>query len=154
MMNPPHRPPLWADPLLHFYLIMGLIYWVNTVIIFNLPWPTWATVLTAFTSWQFVLLMFAFPIIEEIIFRQQIQGYLLKTDWGKRKLSFLSYANLLSAGLFASLHVVLNVAAISSFFTILPGLAFGHVFEKRQHLSGAILLHCYYNAGFIIFLSR
>lgn len=97
-------------------------------------------------SWQFIMLVFAYPVLEEVVFR----GLLLETvarylpqHWG-----ILSLANLLTSALFALAHLVYHSLGWS-LLVFFPSLVFGYSKERYRGLPAPIILHCWYNFGFV-----
>ena len=104
--------------------------------------------------WMFVLV---FPVLEELVFRGLIQGYL-------RRYSFLrdvpwwqiSYASLITSLLFAAAHLLRpgdQVAALWAASTFAPSLVFGWARDRYGRVDAAIALHIAYNAGFAVVVS-
>ena len=107
-------------------------------------------------GYYFYIALFAYPILEEVVFRGLIQeslqklieNYQLKTILILR----ISTANLLCSLLFAASHLISQpwTWAALIFF---PSLLFGYFKDKYQSLKPAIFLHILYNTGFYILLS-
>ncbi|MCC5795582.1 MAG: JDVT-CTERM system CAAX-type protease [Chromatiales bacterium] len=136
---PPGRSPL-KDPLLALALAAG-------------PAGAWAWVsLTGFTGslsgsglTALLLLLLLSPVLEELVFRGLIQGWLLERPWARRRFGPLSVANLLSAAAFALSHWprggLLQVSGV-----LWPGLVFGYFRERHGRLATPVLLHAWYNS--------
>ncbi|MEC9376214.1 MAG: JDVT-CTERM system glutamic-type intramembrane protease [Pseudomonadota bacterium] len=104
------------------------------------------TLLIPFLS--FVLI---YPVTEEIIFRGYIQGLLLKRDFGLLSYYKLTVANLLTSSAFSLAHFAINNTWFS-FLVFIPSLAFGYFRERYNTVIPSIILHVYYNLGFILFI--
>lgn len=87
-----------------------------------------------------------FPVLEELVFRGLIQGWLLKRmHWA---LGPLSGANLLTSALFAAAHL-LHQSPLIAASILLPSLVFGWLRERHGRLAGCMLVHAGYNAAFL-----
>ncbi|QEP42745.1 JDVT-CTERM system CAAX-type protease [Ectothiorhodospiraceae bacterium BW-2] len=95
------------------------------------------------------LLLLVAPVVEELAFRGAIQGYLLQQRWGGHRCGYLSYANLVTALLFALLHLYAQ-PSLWALLTFVPGLIFGAVRERYRTVIPAIALHSYYNGGLLL----
>jgi membrane protease YdiL (CAAX protease family) len=97
-----------------------------------------------------ILLVLVYPVLEEILFRGAVQGFLGRR-WVARRGSSLTRANLVTSILFAATHIAWkgDLVAGAVFF---PSLVFGYFRERHATLTSPILLHIFYNAGlFLIF---
>lgn len=102
---------------------------------------------------RYVLLVGAYPILEELVFRGAIQGWLSRTGWAMRKpWHRITASNVLTSILFSLLHTLRHSHswAVAIF---LPSLLFGYFRDKTGRLSASIVLHIFYNAGYF-FLFR
>jgi membrane protease YdiL (CAAX protease family) len=97
--------------------------------------------------WPFLLPVLFYPVVEEIIFRGLVQE-LVRDYISKAFLGPLTIANLLTSVLFTALHFIYHppLAAALVFF---PSLVFGFFKERSAGLKAPILLHAFYNAGYI-----
>lgn len=88
-----------------------------------------------------------YPLIEEILFRGALQGWLRRRALLCRTLLGLSGANLLTSAIFTALHFIAHppLAALSVF---VPSLVFGHFRDRHGDLRAPIALHMYYNIGY------
>ncbi len=87
------------------------------------------------------------PVLEELIFRGFLQGELLRSRWGRRRLGGLSAANLTCSLAFAAAHLVHHAPgwALSVF---VPSLLFGWLRERHAGVGAPIGLHVLYNLEF------
>lgn len=100
--------------------------------------------------WAWVSLLLVQPLLEELVFRGLLQGWLLdllRRRNGPWRLGPLTLANLLVSGAFVLLHLraqplawALAVAA--------PSLVFGLLRERHGSIWPPVLVHAVYNAGF------
>jgi len=97
--------------------------------------------------WPFLLPVLFYPIIEEIIFRGLIQE-LLHDYISQQSLGPVSIANLLTSLLFSGMHFIYH-APLWAALVFFPSLVFGFFKERTGRLTAPILLHVFYNAGFL-----
>ena len=91
------------------------------------------------------LIVVAFPIIEEILFRGILQGQLRKTTWGSRSWLNISAANGVTSILFAGIHMI-NNSPIFALTVFAPSLLFGYFRDRCNSVYPPILLHSAFNA--------
>ena len=122
--------------------------WLALYFLFQAPLPTlwFASSLKAFGF--FLIPVILYPVLEEIAFRGLVQETFWAQSWGKPAWLKLSVANLLTSVLFVAAHFFYHppLWALSVFF---PSLVFGFFRDKYQSVIPAILLHVFYNLGFI-----
>jgi len=94
-----------------------------------------------------------YPVLEEIVFRGATQGLLWKTRLAALALGPLSGPNLLTSVVFTVLHLALQ-PTILSLGIIVPSLVFGYFRDRYQGLGPSIVLHIFYNAGFLLIFIR
>ncbi|MFT6878455.1 MAG: membrane protease YdiL (CAAX protease family) [Granulosicoccus sp.] len=95
-----------------------------------------------------LLLVIAYPILEEIVFRGAIQGALLKQAALRHSIAGISIACVIASSLFATAHLLQQTAGWAALI-LLPSMLFGWARERHKTLYSPILLHMTYNAGFI-----
>jgi len=108
----------------------------------DISWPV-------VTPLAFLMPALVYPVLEEIVFRGAAQGLLWKTRLATMALGPLSAPNLLTSVVFTGLHLLLRPA----WFTlgvIVPSLVFGYFRDRYQGLVPPILLHIFYNTGFLL----
>lgn len=102
-----------------------------------------------------LLLIFVFPVLEEIVFRGLIQESIHQLLSHNRLPTVLfwriSSANLVASLLFSASHLWAH-SALWALATLVPSLIFGYFKDKYQSLQPAIMLHIFYNLGFYLFL--
>ncbi len=101
---------------------------------------------------RLLLLVIVYPILEEIVFRGALQGWLRRKSWGLRHRSGVTIANILTSIVFAAFHLMRR-PNIWSAGVILPGLVFGFFRDRYGNLYAPMALHIFYNSG-LIWLSR
>ena len=94
-----------------------------------------------------------YPIIEELAFRGFIQTWLLESSfWKSSVISKISRANVLTSVLFAALHLI-NQPLIWAVLIFFPSLVFGYLRERYDAVTPSILVHSWYNFGFLCLYS-
>jgi membrane protease YdiL (CAAX protease family) len=88
------------------------------------------------------------PIIEELVFRGVLQGYLIDRGW-TRRIGPVSSANLAATIAFAALHLIAQPPAWA-ISVVVPSLIFGHLRERFASVLPSIALHSIYNVGFAL----
>ena len=130
----------------YFYLLgLGPLFWLTYYIytqpVLQLAWPLSSPL-------RFGLLVFVYPLLEEIVFRGLLlEGLALRLP---QRLGILSLANILTSVVFAALHLI-NQSPLWALGIFFPSLIFGVSKERYQTLWAPIILHGWYNLGFIWF---
>lgn len=88
-----------------------------------------------------------YPLIEELLFRGLLQGWLLEHRSLQRRWLGLSGANLLTSVCFMGLHFIAH-PPLAATAVMLPSLIFGHFRDRHGSLCAPIALHVYYNLGY------
>ena len=139
------RPGFFGS--LHFWLAMSAApcaWWVL--------WAVFAMPVTgARTVTLSVLLMtiVVYPVLEEIVFRGALQGWLLGFVRARHRILGISLANLVTSLVFTALHFI-NHPPLWAALVLLPSFVFGWARERFDSILPAIVLHIFYNAGFIL----
>ena len=103
-------------------------------------------------DWPFFLtLCIVVPVLEELVFRGLIQGYLRQFDPGQKAILGISAANLLTSLLFVLLHW-LTRDGYSALLVFLPSLYLGLVRDRTSSIAMCILIHGLWNLGWYIFV--
>ncbi len=89
-----------------------------------------------------------YPALEEIVFRGFMQAMLLERAAMQKRIGPVSLANLATSVVFAASHLI-NQSATQAALVLFPSLVFGYVYERYRHVLPCILLHGFYNAGFL-----
>jgi len=100
---------------------------------------------------KWAMLIVLYPVLEEFVFR----GFILQrlAIWfANRRFGLLSLANLVSSLVFAAAHLIYQpwLWAMLIFF---PSLVFGYLKERHNSLISPIVMHSFYNLGFVLFLA-
>lgn len=98
---------------------------------------------------RFASLVFAWPLLEELVFRGAIQPALLRKRWGEREAFGVSTANVATSLLFAGAHLATHSPEWAA-ATLFPSLAFGYFRDRYQSLVPGTALHVLYNFGWFL----
>lgn len=135
----------YRDSLFWLFLALGPVVWTlmaGFVQLQPLPWfQVWSPALLSLVFWQ--------PVIEELLFRGVIQGCLLHTAWGQKRLGYLSLANLVTSVAFSLAHMASHLL-VWSILVLAPSLAFGILRERYDSVYPPIALHVFYNVGYFL----
>lgn len=137
--------PFWKDPLVAvaalaavlFWLVLGLATQPQT----DLTWP-----LT--DPQRFLQLALLYPILEEWVFRGFIQD-LAHQHLRAWRLGPLSHANILTSLLFTGLHFFYHPPLWAA-SVLAPSLLFGFFKDRTGKLTTPILLHVFFNSGYLL----
>jgi len=100
--------------------------------------------------WLFLSLVLFQPVLEEIVFRGVLQGYVFRRAWGQQTILGLSLANIVTSFIFVLMHLFYH-APLMAMLVIVPSLAFGYFRDRYDGwLLPSMLLHCFYNAGYFV----
>jgi membrane protease YdiL (CAAX protease family) len=140
----PATRSLWKDPLFLAALAAGPLCWLIIYLLLQ-PEPRWTWPLTAPVQYLFPVLLL--PVLEEIVFRGLLQEFVRERISGN---SFgpLSIANLLTSICFTALHFIYHPPVWAA-LVLFPSLVFGYFKDRSGRLTAPILLHVFYNAGFL-----
>jgi len=134
----------WRDPLFYLALVAGLLSWLILYFILA-PGIQWGWPLQV--PLQFIYPVLLYPVVEEVVFRGFVQE-LVHDRISQRSLGPLSVANLLTSVVFTALHFIYHAPGWAA-LVFLPSLVFGFFKDRSHRLLAPILLHIFYNAGFI-----
>lgn len=90
-----------------------------------------------------------YPVLEEIVFRSGLQTLLLRYSALRHDFAGISVANVLTSITFAGLHLI-NQSALWAALVFFPSLVFGWARDRYGNIIASILLHMFYNAGFVV----
>lgn len=144
----PQHP--WTDNYFLVALIAAPVVWAllfsGLQPAIDLTWPSRA-------PGRFLLLVLAYPVLEEVVFRGAVQGALLARAHARRAVYGLTLANLYTSLIFTALHFFSHppVWAIS---VMVPSLVFGYFRDRHGRIATPIALHVFYNAGFFWIFAR
>ena len=134
----------WQDALFWLALAAGPACWLVLYLLLSpvlqLAWPLASPVV-------YLLPVLLYPVLEEIVFRGLIQE-LVHDYISTRGFGPLSIANLLTSVLFAGLHLF-SQSPLWAALVFFPSLVFGFFKDRYRSLTVPIILHVFYNAGFL-----
>ena len=135
---------MWRDRLFWLALAAGPLYWLTHALLIQPPtdlaWPLRQPGL-------FILPALIYPVLEEIVFRQLLQHQLLKPLLRYRH-SGITAANVAASVVFSVSHALLHSASVG-LAVFLPSLLFGFFRDRHQQLRSPIVLHVFYNCGYL-----
>jgi len=137
------RLPVTAAPSLPF----GHVWLAGSLIAFVVGGTTGGTAGIGLAL--FLSLVLIQPVIEELLFRGAIQGYLLQTSFGGWSLHGVSIANVLTTILFAAAHLVYQ-PPIWAAGVLVPSLFFGYFRDRTGSVVSPIVLHISFNGMFFL----
>ena len=92
-------------------------------------------------------------VLEEVVFRGFLQGWLLGRAGFRQMLFYFSRANWLTSLAFAAAHVWAHtLLLVPGYFMV--GMALGYFRERYNGILLPIILHSYYNLGLLLFTLR
>jgi len=136
---------VFRDPLLGAAFIAAPGFWVAWSF-YVAAEPDWGWPLNA--PFRFLLLAVIYPILEEIVFRGALQGWLRKRDRTLHDWRGLTLANVITSGAFSVFHLFRNSVGMS-IAVFAPSVIFGFFRDRYDHLHTPIALHIFYNTGFV-----
>lgn len=145
METPRARPNFLQDRLFWAALVVALPFWA--LFLWIQPRPYQFSQIQA--HWNAALMIvLVYPVLEEIVFRGALQGFLL------RKLPYrlpgpFSLANIITSIVFALMHGIVWATAWS-LLVVLPSLVYGYFRDRSGGITASMLLHAFYNAGFFL----
>lgn len=136
---------LYRDPLFWLALLAGP---GACLLLAALPGVGWAPGVPP-AWWPFLLSVLVYPVVEEWLFRGELQPLIAR--WRAGRWGPLTLANGLTSILFAALHLFFHppLWAVAVF---LPSLIFGWFRERSDGLVAPIALHGGYNAAYFLLL--
>jgi membrane protease YdiL (CAAX protease family) len=138
-------PAFYRSPVFLSALAMGAIVWLALpflAVVQPLPWlHIFSRLFLVAVLWQ--------PIVEELLFRGCLQGWLFTHGWGRHSFVGISVANLLTSVAFAGAHIPTHPLpwALSTLF---PSLLFGVLRDRFGSVFPPLALHIIYNAGYFL----
>ena len=138
------QPPLKNPALLPAAVLIAPVVWL---VLYFILQPDIDALWPVHHPDVFLWSVVFFPVVEEIIFRGLVQEF-IRDFFSEKYLGLLSIANLVTSLLFAGLHVILQPSAwaVLVFF---PSLVFGLFKDRTGKLTIPIILHAFYNFGFL-----
>jgi len=137
---------LWRDLLFWLAVMAGPLCWLLLYLLLRPATPQWTWPLAA--PAEYLLPVLLYPVLEEIVFRGLLQE-LAQEFISRRTLGPVSLANLLTSLVFTGFHF-LNHTPLWAALVFFPSLVFGFFKDRYGTLTAPILLHGFYNAGFLL----
>ncbi len=126
------------------FLAAPFYWWVLALFVNSAPEPAGSST----DPKRLLLLVLVYPILEEIVFRGALQGWLRRKTWGLRHRFDVTVANIQTSIVFAAFHFIRR-PNIWSAGVVLPGLVFGFFRDRYGNLYAPIALHIFYKSGLI-----
>ncbi len=128
-----------------FWLAMsfGPVAWIG---LGDITTPSWPVALVFF---KVVVL---YPLLEEFAFRGTVQTWILSRTARLDSVFGLSLANVVTSLLFAAAHLIYQ-PVFWALATFLPSLVFGYFRERFDRVLPGVVLHSWYNLGFLLFVA-
>lgn len=125
-------------------LLLGPLVWLLL--------RTWVSPAGRVTTLQTAaMVVLIYPILEELAFRGFLQSWLVeKAFFARHCFAGISIANLLVSVVFAAAHLF-NQPPLWAASVFVPSLVFGYFRDRYNLVWPCIILHCWYNAGFVFF---
>ncbi len=138
-------PAFYRSQIFLSSLALGAVFWVLLpflAVVQPLPW------LYVF-SLPFLVAVLWQPLVEELLFRGCLQGWLFTHGWGRQSFVGISIANLLTSVVFSGAHLATHSLpwALSTLF---PSLLFGVLRDRFGSVLPPLALHIIYNAGYFL----
>lgn len=130
-----------TDPRFGLALLAGCVFWLALA---ERAEPEPALSVAALAS--LILLQ---PLLEELLFRGLLQGWLRAWPWAQRQLGGFTLANLVVTLLFTALHFISHPPLWAA-GVLLPSLLYGYFRDRHDSVLPAIALHVFYNAGYFL----
>lgn len=97
-----------------------------------------------------MLVVIVYPVLEEIVFRGTLQGWLRSyKPFSLAVLPGITWANTLVSIVFSLFHLF-NQPPVWAILIFFPSLIFGWARDRYSFLTASIVLHSFYNAGFFL----
>lgn len=91
-------------------------------------------------SWRYVLVLFAYPVLEEIIFRWGLLAWLDKQFPQLPRIA----TNIAASAVFVAAHFYVQVSLLAA-AVFVPSLVLGFVWQRRRSLVLCVMLHSAFN---------
>ena len=135
---------MWRDKAFHAALLAAPAFWV--ALLYFIPVKTdWWWPVNYPVSYLTPALIY--PVLEEIVFRGLIQE-LVYQHITKSMAGPLSVANIITSVLFTALHFIYHPPLWAA-LVFIQSLVFGFFKDRYQTLTAPVILHVFYNAGYL-----
>ncbi len=96
-----------------------------------------------------IVFCISIAVVEEVIFRGAVQGWLLRKEVFKSSLLGFSRANWLTSALFAAAHVWQHLLSLVPGY-LLVSLVLGYFRERYRGILVPVVLHAWYNLALLL----
>lgn len=138
-------PAFYRAPIFLSALAIGAAVWLVLpflAVVQPLPWlRIFSLAFLVAALWQ--------PIVEELLFRGCLQGWLFTHEWGRQSFVGISIANLLTSVVFSGAHLATHSLSWA-LLTLFPSLLFGVLRDRFGSVLPPLALHIIYNAGYFL----
>ena len=101
-----------------------------------------------------LVIVVAAPILEELVFRGALQAWLFDQPWMRGFIGGgFSFANVVTSVLFAGFHAI-SQPPLWAMSVFIPSLVFGWARDRTQSVWPGMVLHAWYNLGFVLLFVR
>lgn len=145
-LNKPATRVFWKDRLFWSAMCLGPVAWY-LLLKLNGPLDD-RTVPWVALFW----IGFVYPILEEFIFRGVLQPALYENNTLASSFAGVSLANVITSLLFAAMHLI-NQPPLWAALVFLPSIVFGWARDRYGYIHASVVLHIFYNAGFVWFFA-
>jgi membrane protease YdiL (CAAX protease family) len=122
-------------------LVLGSAFWLLL--------PCSLITMYQITPTFLLLVLFVYPVVEEIIFRGTVQELLLQRKPMKVTYYGISRANMMTSCLFGGFHLM-HQPFLFAILIIMPSILLGYFKERYSTLAVPIGLHILFNGIFIV----
>lgn len=141
--RPAARRGFLGDPLWWAFGFAGLA--VDIALRLIIPTALTGSVLHGIGQWISCVLWQ--PLLEEVAFRGILQGELLRTLWGARRILHITAANAVASLAFTAMHFA-HHPPLWAASVLVPSLIFGWLRERHGSVGASIGMHVLYNLEF------
>ena len=128
-------------------MMAALVLW-GLLYLFDAPPVSLAWLQT--DPWLFLSLVLIQPVLEEMVSRGALQGWLIQKSWGTPCWIGFSAANMMTSIVFVLMHLFYH-APLMAVMVMVPSLVFGYFRDRYDGwLLPSIILHCFYNLGYFL----
>ncbi|MDH5179155.1 MAG: JDVT-CTERM system glutamic-type intramembrane protease [Gammaproteobacteria bacterium] len=142
---PPLYRQLCADRLFLLVHAMAILFWLGLYLVTDTTSGRLSD--NPLLLLQLILL---YPILEEIVFRGLLQGWLWTTPLRTaRRFGQISMPNIVTSVIFTGLHFFYHPPLWAA-GVFIPSLIYGLFRDRYGHLLPAIWLHIFFNSGYFL----
>jgi len=141
------KKKFWLDVRFYIALILAPIVLTSGFLLYPDVLPSLAV------TWSIFFIMVVWqPIIEELFFRGFLHGQLNRNHWFFKSFFGFTVTNLIVSVLFVCAHLFAQPLewALAVF---VPSLIFGWFRDRYSSIYPSVVLHSFYNAIFLIFVT-